>query len=138
MSVASPDSRNDPELCLDGLCGLQRAITRRAGLGIRSGSIGSFLIQVAALDFCCLTRTDSATTARCAARTGEPGDGRQDAKNQDGQIAHGPIVTRLRNPRNATELGIRHAQAHEATKIAREVINALDDADDFHQCCLVA
>ena len=29
-------------------------------------------------------------------------------------------------------------RAHEATEIAREVINALDDADDFHQRCLVA
>jgi hypothetical protein len=32
-------------------------------------------------------------------------------EKQDGQIAHGPIVTSWRNPRNANEFGIRHAQA---------------------------
>ena len=45
-----------------------------------------------------------------AAGTGEPGDGRQQMEKQDGQIAHGTILTRSRNPRNAQEFGIRHAQ----------------------------
>src|SRR5712692_3565635 len=38
------------------------------------------------------------------ARTGEPGDGRQEVKNQDDQVAHSTIVTSWRNPRNAKEL----------------------------------
>jgi hypothetical protein len=38
------------------------------------------------------------------AGTGEPGDSRQQMENQDGQIAHGPIVPSWRNPRNAKEL----------------------------------
>ena len=45
-----------------------------------------------------------------AARPGEPGEGRQQMQKQDGQVAHGTIVTSSRNPRNAKELGIRHAQ----------------------------
>jgi hypothetical protein len=34
-----------------------------------------------------------------AARTGEPGNRRQQMEKQDGQIAHGPIVTGWRNPK---------------------------------------
>ena len=44
------------------------------------------------------------------ARTGEPGDSRQKMENQGNQVAHGTIVTSERNPGNAKELGIRHAQ----------------------------
>lgn len=44
------------------------------------------------------------------ARTGEPDDGRQEVENQDGELAHGTIQTSQRNPRNAKNLGIRHAQ----------------------------
>jgi hypothetical protein len=44
------------------------------------------------------------------ARTGEPGDSRQEADNQDSQVTHRTIVTSERNPGNAKELGIRHAQ----------------------------
>src|SRR6266852_6108217 len=35
-----------------------------------------------------------------AAGTGESGDGRQQMEKQDGQIAHGTILTSSRNPRN--------------------------------------
>jgi hypothetical protein len=45
------------------------------------------------------------------ARTGEPGESRQDVEKQDGQVAHGTILTIWRNPGNAKEFGIRHAQA---------------------------
>jgi hypothetical protein len=46
-------------------------------------------------------------------------------EKQDGQIAHGPIVTSWRNPRNAKEWGIRHAQAqdrfeHETNPLLRQ------------------
>jgi hypothetical protein len=46
-----------------------------------------------------------------AARTREPGDGRQRMEKQDDQVAHATIVTSSRNPRNAKELGIRQAHA---------------------------
>jgi hypothetical protein len=46
-----------------------------------------------------------------AARTGESGDRRQQMQKQDGQIARAMILARSRNPRNAHEFGIRHAQA---------------------------
>jgi hypothetical protein len=62
------------------------------------------------INSCCLTRTDSATHGTRPARTGEPSDSRQDVEKQDGQVAHGTIVTIWRNPRNANELGTRHAQ----------------------------
>jgi hypothetical protein len=39
-----------------------------------------------------------------AARTGEPGDRRQEVENQGSQVAHCPIVTSERNPGNAEEL----------------------------------
>jgi hypothetical protein len=52
------------------------------------------------------------------ARTEEPGDGRQEVKNQHSQIAHGTIVTSERNPKNAKELRIRHAQAYDAVLLA--------------------
>ena len=38
-------------------------------------------------------------------------DSRQQMEKQDGQIAHGPIVTSWRIPGNTKEIGIRHAQA---------------------------
>ena len=38
-----------------------------------------------------------------AAGTGESGDGRQQMQKKDGQIAHGTILARSRNPRNAHE-----------------------------------
>jgi hypothetical protein len=41
--------------------------------------------------------------------TGEPDDSRQQMEKQDGEIAHGPIVTSWPNPGNAKEIGIRHA-----------------------------
>jgi hypothetical protein len=37
------------------------------------------------------------------ARTGEPGESRQDVEKQDGQVAHGTILTIWRNPGNAKE-----------------------------------
>jgi hypothetical protein len=43
--------------------------------------------------------------------TGEPDDSPQQMEKQDGEIAHGPIVTSWPNPGNAKEIGIRHAQA---------------------------
>src|SRR6516225_6502307 len=61
------------------------------------------------------------------ARTGEPGDSRQDVEKQDGQVAHGTIVTIWRNPRNANELGIRHAQVRndEQAAASREIFPVL-------------
>ncbi len=44
------------------------------------------------------------------AGTGDPDDSRQQMEKQDGEIAHGPIVTSWPNPGNAKEMGIRHAQ----------------------------
>jgi hypothetical protein len=38
-------------------------------------------------------------------------DNHKEVEKQDGQIAHGTILTSWRNPRNAKELGIRHSQA---------------------------
>jgi hypothetical protein len=40
---------------------------------------------------CCLTRTDSATTARAPPGAGEPGDGRQEVEQQDSEVAHATI-----------------------------------------------
>jgi hypothetical protein len=46
--------------------------------------------------------------------TGEPGNGRQEVENQDGQVAHGTMLKQASEiDRNAKELGIRHAQDHE-------------------------
>ena len=39
-----------------------------------------------------------------AARTGEPGDCRQEVENQSSQVAHGTIVISERNPGTAKEL----------------------------------
>ena len=58
---------------------------------------------------CALDQNGLGHHRTCPARTGEPGDGRQEVKNQDGQVAHGTIVTSERNPRNTKELRI-HAR----------------------------
>jgi hypothetical protein len=56
------------------------------------------------------------------ARTREPGDGRQEVENQDGQVTHVAMLTSERNPRNAK--GIRNApytgQSHTAADGPRE------------------
>jgi hypothetical protein len=46
----------------------------------------------------------------CAARPDEPDEGRHEVQRQDGQVAHDTMLTSERNPRNAREFGIRHAQ----------------------------
>jgi hypothetical protein len=45
----------------------------------------------------CSARTDSATMPRPPTGTGEPGNGRPGVENQDGQVAHGPMLTNWRN-----------------------------------------
>ena len=46
-----------------------------------------------------------------ATRPDESGNCRQQMQNKDGQIAHGAILARSRNPGNARDLAIRHGQA---------------------------
>jgi hypothetical protein len=53
-----------------------------------------------------------------AARAVEPGDRRQQMEKQDGQIAHGPILTSRRNPRNARTFGIRQQQTFSACAVS--------------------
>ena len=49
-----------------------------------------------------------------AAGTSESGNGHQQMQKQDGQITHRTILTTSRNPGNAPDLAIRHAQVRAA------------------------
>src|ERR1700693_3371578 len=60
-------------------------------------------------------------------------DSRQQMEKQDGQIAHGPIVTSWRIPGNTKEIGIRHAQDQ-----AAEQKNASAVSQDFQKSNLAA
>jgi hypothetical protein len=59
----------------------------------------------------CLTRTDSATTARAPPGPVSRATVANRWRNRTARSRMAPIVTSWRNPRNAKEFGIRHAQA---------------------------
>ena len=58
---------------------------------------------------CCLTRTDSATTARAPPGPASRATVATRWRNRTARSRLAPIVTSWRNPRNAKEFGIRHA-----------------------------
>jgi hypothetical protein len=82
---------------------MRRSASRRFGERFR---------ERLSISSCCLTKTDSATTAR-APPVGEPRDGSQQIEKQDGQVANDPFVTSWRDPEKAEEIAIRHAQVRQ-------------------------